>query len=349
MSIDFSTSNITHVSVHEVGNKNNGEQLYATTEPLTIEDEDLLEALNHYFLKPFSTPVFYEFTSSTDNAELNPVFQFVSEIFEHPTAFHINSINIAKHLFEATQHPNIKSGDLYVAYIEHCLVDGVIADAIGIFKSEQKDPFITSERKGKHYKIGFERGINIDTLDKGCLVFNLNKESGFKVCTVDKTSRGADAQFWKDDFLNITACADSYHFTNNFLTVTKAFVTSQLDKEFEVNKADQIDLLNKSVDYFKEKERFNEEEFTQSIFGDDKVIDSFNRFKDEMIHDADLSLSGNFDISSNAVKKQARVFKSVLKLDKNFHIYIHGNTELIQRGEDSDGRKFYKIYYNEEM
>lgn len=347
--IDFSTSTLTQLSVHEVGNRNNGEQLYATTEPLAINDEDLVQALNLYFLKPFQSPIFYQFTSSSDNAELNSMFAFASEVFEHPSAFHINSINIAKHLYEATQHPNIKAGDLYVAYIDHCLVDGVITDAIGIFKSEQKDPFITSERKGKSFKLGFERGINIDHLDKGCLIFNLNKESGYKVCSIDKSARGADAAYWKEDFLNITACADSYHFTNNFLTVTKAFVTTQLDQDFEIDKADQIDLLNKSVNYFKENERFNEQEFTQSIFGDEKVIDSFNRFKQEMITDADMELSGNFDISTNAVKKQAKVFKSVLKLDKNFHIYIHGDRELIERGEDTDGRKFYKIYFKEEQ
>ena len=50
-----------------------------------------------------------------------------------------------------------------------------------------------------------------------------------------------------------------------------------------------------------------------------------------------------------AVKKQARVFKSVLKLDKNFHIYIHGNRDLIEQGTDERGRKYYNIYYEEEQ
>jgi hypothetical protein len=59
-------------------------------------------------------------------------------------------------------------------------------------------------------------------------------------------------------------------------------------------------------------------------------------------------LKDNFKISQQAVKKQARVFKSVLKLDRNFHIYIHGDRELIQQGVERDGRKYYKIYYNEE-
>ena len=48
------------------------------------------------------------------------------------------------------------------------------------------------------------------------------------------------------------------------------------------------------------------------------------------------------------MKKQSRAFKSVLKLDKNFHIYIHGDRELIEQGGDKDGRKFYKIYYEDE-
>jgi hypothetical protein len=61
-----------------------------------------------------------------------------------------------------------------------------------------------------------------------------------------------------------------------------------------------------------------------------------------------LDISDSFDISSQAVKKQARIFKSVLKLDKNFHIYIHGNRNLIEQGVEEDGRKFYKIYFKEE-
>jgi hypothetical protein len=35
-------------------------------------------------------------------------------------------------------------------------------------------------------------------------------------------------------------------------------------------------------------------------------------------------------------------------LGENFDIYIHGNKEMIEKGVDDDGRKYYKIYYNEE-
>ncbi|MCB0771369.1 MAG: nucleoid-associated protein, partial [Flavobacteriales bacterium] len=62
----------------------------------------------------------------------------------------------------------------------------------------------------------------------------------------------------------------------------------------------------------------------------------------------EVDIQDNFEISAQAVKRQARIFKSVLKLDKNFHIYIHGDRNKIEHGVDESGRKFYKIYYEQE-
>ena len=81
---------------------------------------------------------------------------------------------------------------------------------------------------------------------------------------------------------------------------------------------------------------------------DKNVIKSFQNFDKEYREYNAVELKDNFEISPQAVKKQARIFKSVLKLDRNFHIYIHGNTDMIQQGTDEDGRKFYKIFYQEE-
>jgi hypothetical protein len=119
--------------------------------------------------------------------------------------------------------------------------------------------------------------------------------------------------------------------------------------EFELTRAEQIDLLNRSVDYFKTNEEFNKAEFEEIVFQDKEVIDAFRNYDSNYREQNELQMDDNFGISPYAVKKQARVFKSVLKLDKNFHIYIHGDKNLIERGVDNDGRKFYKIYYEEEQ
>ncbi len=132
------------------------------------------------------------------------------------------------------------------------------------------------------------------------------------------------------------------------MNITKNFVTKQLTEEFEVSKTDQIDLLNRSVEYFKSHDSYNREEFENEIFNNADVIDSFRDFDQRFREENKIEINDEFGISNQAVKKQARIFKSVLKLDKNFHIYIHGNRSLIEKGVDDNGRKFYKIFYNEE-
>ncbi|MEO7768326.1 MAG: hypothetical protein ABIS01_12900 [Ferruginibacter sp.] len=114
---------------------------------------------------------------------------------------------------------------------------------------------------------------------------------------------------------------------------------------FDVTKADKIDYHNKSIGYFKKNDHFAEEDFLQDVFQHNEVIEHFNQYKERYTYDNHVVLNNDFDISDQAVKKQAKVFKSILKLDKNFHIYIHGNKDLKEKGADVNGRKYYKIYY----
>ena len=54
-----------------------------------------------------------------------------------------------------------------------------------------------------------------------------------------------------------------------------------------------------------------------------EVMASFNEYKNNFQIEREIEIEDGFAISESAVKKQARIFKSVLKLDKNFHVYIH--------------------------
>jgi hypothetical protein len=180
------------------------------------------------------------------------------------------------------------------------------------------------------------------------LIFNAEREVGYKICIIDKANKSGEAQFWKEDFLHVKPSNDDYQRTKTFLTIAKSYVSQQLTEEFEVSKTDQIDLLNRSVDYFKKHDSFDKTEFEEEVFHDKSMIESFRNFNEEYRVKNELEALDDFEISVQAVKKQARIFKSVLKLDKNFHVYIHGNRNLIEQGIDDDGRKFYKIYYREE-
>ena len=130
----------------------------------------------------------------------------------------------------------------------------------------------------------------------------------------------------------------------------KNFVTKELPRQFEVSKADQAELMNKSVRFFKEKDTFDIDEFAHEVIEQPEVIDSFNKFRGEYQRNRDIEIADSFTISDVAVKKQARILKSVIKLDKNFHIYVHGNNQYIKKGYDeTTGMYYYQLFFKEEL
>lgn len=346
--IDAIYCELEEISAHRIGSKANDEVFHPSSETLDTSDEVLRELLIKYFLKPFTGEEFYNFTFSNEEFELNPLFNYADSIFQEAIPFHENSIKIAQYLYDVSIHPNIKSGDLFVTRFSNLKLKGEVVEAIGIFKSENKHPFLTINDENDDLVLEHITGINIDKLDKGCLIFNKGKKEGYKVTIIDKSNKSTEAQYWKDNFLNLKPCNDEFHNTKAFLNIAKSYVTEKMDEDFEIEKTDKIDILNRSVEYFKSHESFNKEEFEESVFQSEEVINSFRSYDSSYREENEIQIKDEFDISNQAVKKQSRFFKSILKLDKNFHVYIHGNKDMIERGVESDGRKFYKIYYEKE-
>ncbi len=337
---------IKEIAIHYVGNKVLNEKFILSKKTLVVND-DISGLLASYFIAPFAkSQEYFNFYHDID-INMNEVFICVSHIFEDRKVLYEQSKNLAKHLYEQSSHPKVKGGEFYTVYFKDCIVDGETVDAVGLFKSENKDTFLKVFPKGEGFEIESQQGINVNKLDKGCLIFNTEREKGYLVAVVDNTNRGAEAQYWFDDFLHVRQRKDEYYNTQNVLSMAKHFITEELPQQFEVSRADQADLLNRSVKFFKEKDNFDLKEFANEVMEQPDIVKSFTKYKTAFERDFDIDIADDFTISESAVKKQARVFKSVIKLDKNFHIYVHGNRELIEQGEDKKG-KFYKVYYTEE-
>jgi hypothetical protein len=350
--ISFFEASLAELSIHRIGNKSEDEFYVLSESSMVIQDEQLKDLLLQYFLGPYAkVNEVYRFFHPNDDLNLNEVYHFAESIFEKGTGFHENSQQLAKYLYEISSHPKIKSGELYVAYVENLQIEGELHDAIGIFKSETKESYLKVYPEHNGFNISYEQeAINIHKLDKGCLIINTEKEEGYKVLVIDQTNRSTEAVYWKDEFLKLKIRNDNYNQTNNVLGVYKSFVTQKLDEDFELSKADKVDLLNKSMKYFKEKESFDLDEFSNEVIANADGIESFKNFKKSYEEEFDTTIADSFDISEAAVKKQSRAFKSIIKLDKNFHIYIHGNKELIEKGFDDDkSMNFYKVYFKEEL
>lgn len=346
MAEDNSLGAIEQISLHRVGNKANEEGMVLTAEPLQLEWQ-LTDALQIYFKAPLKTQEFYKLYHESE-LELNEVYSFVKKIFDDPTNTHEQSVKLAKHLFECSTHPNIKGGEFYTVFFKHCLLNEELIDAVGLFKSENKDTFLKVNPSGDNFVVKTDEGINIDKLDKGCIIFNTNAEDGYLVNVVDNTNKQVEARYWIDDFLQLKQMEDAYFHTQSVMAMAKSFITKELPQQFDVEKADQADLLNKSVKFFKEQDSFNMNDFEAEVIVQPEVISQFQQYSHDYQQEREMYVPDAFDISEKAVKKKQGTFKSVIKLDKNFSLYVHGDRSMIERGEDPDGRQYYKLYFEEE-
>jgi hypothetical protein len=331
-----------------VGNPSRGEALGLSANPLTLNDPIVQGMLTKYFLGAFNEQEQYHFTHIS-SLDLNEVYQYVKALFEDNKQFSKQSVQLAQFLYSKSTHSKVKEGEMYLAHFSNVPFETDYVDAIGIFKSETKETFLKVFPHGQSWEVIAEDGVNINKLDKGCLIFRKNQSEGYVVCVVDNTNKQQDAQYWIKDFLQVAPSANSYYHTDAAMGMCKLFISNELQEKFEVNKSDQIDLLNRSMDYFKNKEAFKMEEFAEEVLHHPEMIETFTQYKQTYEIARQVNIEDEFDIHLKAVKKQERVFKSILKLDKNFHVYIHGRKDLIEKGFDEfSGKHFYKLYFDEE-
>ena len=132
-------------TIQVVGNKTRGEGLSAASVLADVSGSS--EFLTKLVEKSFMMDDVKQF-GYIESVELNPVYQFVSKIFDDGSAFLKQSVNIATFLYDQSIHPNIRSGELYVLLLE-CEYKKETVEAIAILKSERKDPFLATDNDGR--------------------------------------------------------------------------------------------------------------------------------------------------------------------------------------------------------
>lgn len=345
--IRFDEAGLSALALHKVGNKSTDEGMVLSGRLLEL-NEVLHPLLLQYFLSPFRSEELFTL-SHPSNPELNEVYHYASAIFADRSTLLEQSQNLARHLYHQSTHPKIRNGEFYVVYFENCVFNDEKSDAIGLFKSESRETYLKIYPSGGAFEIGHDDGININKLDKGCIIFNTCREDGYVVAIVDNLNKSSEAQYWRDDFLQLQPRSDNYHKTRMVMDLCRKFVVDKLPEEFEVSRADQADMLNRSVKFLKDNEAFEMEQFNEQVLGSAAVINSFSNYKNQYKAEKDLELPDHFEISESAVKKQSRYMKSVIKLDKNFHIYIHGERQMVEKGYDEVKQlNYYKLFFKEE-
>lgn len=348
--IDFSRAQLTHFIIHYVGNKSLGEELTLSDKCFEFKDEFVKETVMRYFQTPFKTDIYHQFKSKSD-FDIKDMKALSGKIFSSREAFVENSKHIAQLLYDQSMHPKIKGGEFYVCFLKDVVVDGELCDSIGCFKTENKETYLKVYQHMDAFDMDCDTGINIHKLDKGCLIYNTESDKGYKMSIIDTNNKIAEcASYWELDFLNATLKENAYYHTSNFMESCRGFCEEILTEDNAVKKEDQMMMLNKSTAYFKERDKFNVKEFEKEVMVQPELIKAFKDYRKDFNDRLDLTAIDEFDVSPTAVKKNQKYMRSVVKLDKNFHIYIHGRHDYVERGfDEAQGLKYYKLFYvNEE-
>lgn len=345
---DFSTTKLSRIAVHNVGNASREEGLVSSHDEMKIESEMIRDLLLRYFLSPFKETQLYHLTHDSD-IRLNEIYTYISAIFADPEKLYENSIHIAQHLYAQSVHPKIKAGEFYVVYLEDCVLEDEVADAIGLFKSENKDTYLKVKQTNDNFQVESEVGTNVNKMEKGCLIFNTEKEKGYILAMTDAINKQNEAAYWKDAFLKVVARKDVSFFTQNYMELCKNFIEENYEADSNSDKAEQVAVKNKTVQFFTEKEEFTAEEFEKEVFAEPEKIAAFREYKQEFQERSKIEIPEDFEIAPPAVKAAKRQFKNQIKLDNNFNINILKDTTHLVRGFDEErNMKYYQLFYEEE-
>lgn len=348
--LNLHPAQIESLSLHRVGNKSRNENLFLSEEPYHIDDE-LHALLKEYFLKPFREKEenYFQFIHEVD-LEFHELYELVKAIFNNPLSAHENSLKIARRLYEQSQHPHIKSGEVYVVYFDNVLVDNQRTDALGIFKSELKNDFLQFEEKGSNLKMLLKQGVNLNKLDKGALIFNVNKEEGYKVLSID--SNRYDTKYWLEDFLGVDVLADENFNTKSYLKFCQNFAKDVVlpaeDKQQEVL------FMNRAVNHFAKNDEFEESKFLNEVIDNPDLIPEFKHYKAERAPKYKIEDLTQFPVSNTAVSAARKKIKNTINLDTNIQIKLdfvnpESAERFIEKGWDPEREMYYYlVYFNKE-
>jgi hypothetical protein len=207
------------------------------------------------------------------------------------------------------------------------------------------------QEKENHLDMLLQQGINLNKLDKGCLIFNTKKEEGYKILSVD--SNKYDTRYWLESFLGVEVLADEIFYTKKYLKFCQDFAKNVVlpaeDKQQEVM------FMNRSVNYFAKNDEFEETNFMNEVIDNPDLHPEFRHFKQEKAPKYHIEDVSNFPIANQAVTAARKSIKNVINLDTNIQIkldFINPDSadRFIEKGWDEEKQMYYYlVYFNKEQ
>ncbi len=332
--LDVSESKLSQYVVHHVSDG------LVLSDIASSNPEVMLEAaFTQLAFNKIDTDQQYQFFHETEIG-LNEIFTYVNAIFFSNDNFLEQSKHIATHLHSVSQHPNIKSGELFIGLFENCFWHNEVTKILTIVKIEDRDMYLDVTSEEDNLIISGVDGINVKKANNTAVIVDMGSDKAPAVFI--KTKRKEDVVYWQERFLKLRVADEQFHKTNLALTECKKYIL----KEESFTNTEKLGYLNKTLDYFRNEEEFEVDNYVETVFDKpdsvqkDIIVNSVKPY--ETI------------ISESAIAKAEKSYKRKIKLDDNIEIQVNVQNieqvdQLIELGFDEEtNRKYYKIYFQEE-
>ncbi|MEE5180231.1 nucleoid-associated protein [Bacillus subtilis] len=344
--IDLDELFLEKIVIHQIGNKIRGEGYQLSLEEDIVRDSNLKEILEKYFLQVFNNKELYHFYHDSD-IKLNEVHHFTSKVFKDKESFYEQSINIAKHLYNTSDHPNIKSGEFYMVYFTN---NNSTNRVIGLFKLENKDTFLKIKKEEGKFSFTYDKGISLTKMEKGCLIVDDQTED-YKVYIIDSLSKSGKsiAKYWEVNFLNVRLSQDNEFQTKQLMKINEQFAKTIYTKELNKTPEEILDFQIKSYEYVKNNGSFSKDNFVNTVISNCEDKRRYEKFKEEFEANNDLTPLDNFQVSSDIAKSYKKNITNKIRLDTGVDINIR-KTDFVEDGYDEvKNMNYFKVYYNNKI
>jgi len=340
--MDFSRACISQISIHKI--EPNLKDIWFSKQPVGLLKDEHNKKITAVLLKGFNMEAPYEFSKIKINST-HHTQHLIGQFFNDSYDFHEITKDLTEKFASIVPEEKKQEGEFIVSVFHDIIINGQSNIGLGIFKTSTKEKFIQLKRSGLTYSITIAEGINPRGLEESVLILQAPSDHGLNVY-FKKNNYDFSSHYFIDHFLNAQPVQNNFFNTANHLNILKSYFEDELENEDPLEK---IDKMNRSVEYFKNHDNFNSQEYESAIFENPEHIAAFEKFRNNYAQDKNIEIVDEFEISSNAIKKNNRYIRSVIKLDKNFHIYVHGNRQNIVRGYDSEkGMFYYQLFFEEE-
>lgn len=355
--VRFISATVTRLVLAKVGHPQRDEPLQVSRRIYQVDPEDQ-DTLSPLFLRHFKnlSPHRFNHHASLEHHEMHTSCR---KVFGQPENLLEIGHVIAQRLYSKSNHPNIKSGDLCIAWVDDIEVDQQRVAGLCILKSESVVPFISISTRDGDLQLHTEQGINPEKIDKGCLIVNAAEPKGYLVYTFDRS--GSDSRFWVRDFLGVLPITDSAFLTRQVADMAVAFVKEERQQQRESAPTDDIppwettNAAKQALSFFEEKEHFSMQEFEETVLRDPERVAKFREQRRQVEEEVGQPIEDGFAISKKDLSRAKKHVASVIRLDSGVEIHLKpnangGDASALERGfDETKGKKFIKVYYESEV